>query len=241
MIKRYKRLTYIFPNAIEVYEYLDGKYGARGAPRQKKRIITQEDIRKRNQWNKERKARNKLRSHFKENDYLITYTYRKSDRPPDMKVAKKEFAKAMRKIRQEYRKKGYEVKWIRNIEVGTKGAWHVHLIVNRIPDADLILKGAWPHGGMDIKLLYEKGGFAELAAYITKCPETDSRLKESSYSTSKNLPLTQPKEKKFVRWKREPKAKEGYYIDKETFYEGENKFTGYPYRYYTMVPIHRRN
>ena len=30
MVKRYKRLKYIFDNSIEVYEYLDGRYGAPG-------------------------------------------------------------------------------------------------------------------------------------------------------------------------------------------------------------------
>lgn len=240
MVKKYRRVTYTFPNAVEVYEYLDGRYGARGAPREKKKKATKEEIQKRNQWNKERRARNRLRTHFRENDYLITLTYRKSDRPPDMQTAKKHFSKAIRKIRDQYKKNGYELRWIRNIEVGTKGAWHIHVVVNRIPDADLIIKKAWPYGGMDIKLLYEKGEFADLAAYMTKCPETDSRLKETSYRPSNNIPLTEPEKKRFVRWKREPKPKEGYYIDKETYFEGENHFTKYPYRYYTMVPLHRR-
>lgn len=240
MIKRYKRLTYIFPNAIEVYEYLDGKYGARGAPRRKKRKATPEEMKKRNQWNREKLARHKLRTWFRENDYLLTFTYRKSDRPPDMETAKKNFKKAYTEMRKEYRKRGYELRWMRNIEVGTKGAWHIHVVVNRIPDADLIAKKAWTHGGVDIKLLYEQGEFAELAAYITKTPDTDPRLKEASYSTSKNLPVEEPKEKRFARWVKEPKEKEGFYIDKESYYEGVNPVTGYKYRYYTMVRIHRR-
>lgn len=240
MKKRYKRLTYIFPNAIEVYEYLDGRYGARGTPRKKKDKPTKEQIRKRNQWNKERKARHKLRKWFKENDYLVTFTWRKADRPDNMREAVKILGKALRKIRAEYRKRGYELRYLRNIEVGTRGAWHIHMVVNRIQDADLILKKAWNHGGVNFKLLYEQGEFSELAAYITKTPDTDPRLAEASYHASQNLPVPEPEQKRLARWKKEPREKEGYYIDKASFHEGVNPVTGYKYRCYTMIRIHRR-
>lgn len=240
MVKRYKRLTYIFDNVIEVYEYLDGKYGARGTPREKKKKPTKEEIRKRNQWNKERKARHKLHKYFKEKDWFITFTYDKEKRPADMKAAKEHFAKAIREIRKEYRKRGYELQWIRNIEVGTKNAWHIHIIIKNIPDSFQIATDAWEHGTVDGKLLYKKGTFAEIANYITKTPETEPKLKETSYSTSRNMPLPEPETKRIVRWVKEPKPKEGFYIDKETFHEGENSFTGYKYRYYTMIRLNRR-
>ena len=176
MKKRYKRLTYIFPNAIEVYEYLDGRYGARGSPREVKKKPTKEQIKMRNQWNKERKARHKLREWFKPNDYLATLTWRKSDRPGDMKEAIRILAKTLRKIRGEYRKQGVELRYLRNIEVGTKGAWHIHIIVNRIPDADLILKNAWDYGGVNFQLLYEKGEFAELRR---TSPKPRTRIRDS--------------------------------------------------------------
>ena len=54
MKKRYKRLIYTFEHSVEVYEYLDGKYGAPGTKRGKKRKATLEEIRFRNQWNRER-------------------------------------------------------------------------------------------------------------------------------------------------------------------------------------------
>lgn len=240
MKKRYKKVTYTFPNAIEVYEYLDGKYGARGEPRKKKKKPTPEQIKKRNQWSKERKARHKLRTWYRKNDYLVTLTYRKEERPQDMRQAKKELADFIRRVRRGYRRKGQELRYLRNIEVGTKGAWHIHVIVNRITDADLILKEAWTHGGVDFKLLYEQGEFADLAAYITKTPETDPRLRETSYNTSRNLPTPEPEVKRLARWKKKPKEKPGYYIDKGTYHEGINPVTGYKYRYYTLIPIHRR-
>lgn len=122
MVKRYKRIIYTFKNSIEVYEYLDGKYGAPGKKRGKKRKLTEEAIRYRNQWNRERKVRHKLKTWFKKNDYMVLLTYKKNERPPDMDTAKKDLSKAMRRVREKYKKAGQTMRWMANIEVGTKGA-----------------------------------------------------------------------------------------------------------------------
>lgn len=237
-MKLYNRITYEFPNAIEVYEYLDGRYGARGMPREKLRQVTPEMVAKRNQWNKERRARHRLRMYFDVNDYFSDFTYRKDARPPNMATAKEHYRKAIRKIRKEYQKRGYELYWLRNIEVGTKNGWHIHVCINRIPDTDIILAKAWPYGRVINQLMYEKGEFAELAAYITKTPATDPRLKDASFQPSRNMPLPEPKKKKVKRLGK-PKEKEGFYLDKPSFHEGTNKFTGYPYRCYTLLRYRR--
>ena len=244
MVKRYKRLTYIFKNSIEVYEYLDGRYGAPGEPRQKKKKATPEEIKSRNQWNRERTARHKLKTWFEENDYLVLLTYQKALRPDCMSRAKQQYKKWYTKVRKEYRKRGQELRWMRNIEVGTKGNWHIHVAINRIEEADLIISKAWQYGKVTFKHLYDSGGFEQLAGYIVKTPETchkyNESLKETSYSASKNLPVKEPKVKKLCRWRKEPQAKKGYYIDKATYHEGTNTTTGYKYRYYTMVKLDRR-
>ena len=213
MKKRYKRLIYTFEHSVEVYEYLDGKYGAPGTKRGKKRKATLEEIRFRNQWNRERKARHKLKTWFHENDYLVLFTYKKDKRPPDMETAKKHLAQAMRKVREKYKKAGKKMRWMANIEVGTKGAWHVHIVINRIPDADIIIKDSWEHGAVTFKHLYEAGDFRDLAGYITKTPETCERygehLRETSYHASRNMPLKEPEEERFVQW-REIKDRKGY-------------------------------
>ena len=85
MKKRYRRLTFLFEDSIEIYEYLDGRYGAPGEKRREKKDITPEQIKRRNQWNRERKARHKLKTWFHENDYLVLLTYRRDARPPDNK------------------------------------------------------------------------------------------------------------------------------------------------------------
>lgn len=123
-----------------VSEYHSARYGAPGEKREKRKAPTPEQVEKQNQWQKEKKARIRLMEYFDENDYFSTLTYRVEERPPDMASAKADFAEAIKIIRREYKKRGKELRWIRNIEVGTRGAWHVHIVINRIEDTDLILK-----------------------------------------------------------------------------------------------------
>lgn len=235
----YKKKTWEFRRAIEVMEYHTGRYGAPGQKREKKKKATKEDMEKVNQYTKERKARHRLRTYFYKNDYFSCLTYKVEERPPDMKAAKKDWSNALDVIRREYKKRGEQLFWMRNIEVGTKGAWHIHLIINRIPDTDVILKKAWTKGKVVNQLLYEQGEYKELAAYITKTPKTDNRLKETAFDASRNMPLTEPKEKIYLHWKTWNKIKipEGYYLDPESIHEGENPKNGYPYRTYTLLKL----
>ena len=244
-----KRKTYHFRknDIIEVEEFHDGNYGAPGKKRTKREKPTQEQMQQVNALNKARKCRHKLLEYFSPGDIFATWTYEVKNRPPDMKEALKDFQKAIRYVRKEYAKRDRELFWIRNIERGTKGAWHIHLVVNEIGDSANILKEAWKKGGMYIcqiqnnEKLYDKD-FSQLANYMTKDDHTvekkkngekgKPRISESSYSTSRNMPLKEPKVDKLIRWKEKPKPKKGYYIEK--IYEGVNPVTGYLYRRYTM-------
>ena len=118
----------------------------RGFP-QKKKKPTKEDMQKVNAINKARLCQHRLIQYFTEGDYFATLTYKVSERPPDMKTAKKHWEKLIRYIRKEYKKRGSPLYWIRNIECGTKGAWHIHIVINRIPDSACIVEEAWPYGG----------------------------------------------------------------------------------------------
>lgn len=237
---------------IEVSEYHSARYGAPGQLRSKRKKPTPELIEKRNQYNKERTCRLKMNEHIEKNDYYVTLTFKKEERPPDMDTAKKIFKDMCDVLRAKYKKLGYQFKWFRNIEVGTKGAWHIHMVLNRIPDLDVILREVWKYGKVIMQLTYEKGSFKELAAYITKTPKTDKSLKEASYSASKNLPLPEPVKRIYKHWKtwkefvypedRDPldsdyhvRVPKGFYLDKESYHEGVNPFTGYKYRTYTLV------
>lgn len=249
-----KRKEYRFRKGdiLDIEEYHDGKYGAPGGKRLKRRKATPEDMIRVNKWNKEKRCRQRLLCYFSPGDLLLTWTYRVEERPPDMESALKDFQAALRKVRREYKKRGRSLFWIRNIERGTKGAWHIHLIVNEIGDSASIVEKAWTKGGTWLteikKSKFYDEDFTSLASYITKdehSVETKAdgtqgkpRLREASYNTSKNMPLPEPHVDKLVRWKKEVKPKKGYYIAR--IWEGINPKTGYKYRRVTQIRLNRR-
>lgn len=238
---------------LEVEEYHDGNYGAPGKGRQKKKKPTKEQMEYINLLNKARRCRLRMLEYIDEGDYFGTWTYRRSERPPDMQTALKQFERSIRKVRNWYKKQGYELFWFRNIEQGTRGAWHIHFVVNRIPGAAEVIAGAWDHGGTYLTEIrnseFCNEDFTRLAAYMTKSEKTKEkkadgslgkpRLREASYNHSRNMPLPDPEVDKLRRWKKEVKPKKGYYIAR--IHEGINPATGYKYRRYTMIRLERRN
>lgn len=234
---------------LAVEEYHDGRYGAPGMSRQKKKKPTKEDMQKVNAMNKARLCQYRLLQYFTTGDYFATLTYKVSERPPDMKTAKQHWTDLRKHITREYRKRGVPLFWIRNIEQGTKGAWHIHLVITRITDTVRIIEDAWPYGGIYVTQLkkskYYSEDFAEIASYMTKGEhsrekkadglEAAPRIKEASYSTSRNMPLPEPRKKRLSRWPKEVKPRKGYYITR--YYEGINPATGYKYRKYIMIQL----
>lgn len=217
------------------------EYHSRGQPppgeRAGKKAATPEAMARANKRQKERNARLLIMNNFGEDDYYITLTYRKEERP-DMEECKKQFQKFIRKVKEAYRKAGETLKWIRNIEIGSRGGIHIHLIVNRILNTDVIVRRFWSHGGVHQTLLYLEGGFRELAAYMTKAGKDEKGIRESSYSTSRNLDRPEARTKVMsgrTFRNRKIRIPRGYYLDKGSLYEGINEYTGYPYRYYTLL------
>ena len=103
-----KRVTHTFRKGdiLEVKEYHDGRYGARGLPREKKRKPTPEQMAVVNAMNKAETARHRLLEYFGKGDYFLTLTYRVEERPPDMTKAKKEpKTKAQREYEEEMKRK----------------------------------------------------------------------------------------------------------------------------------------
>ena len=147
---------------LYVEENHDGKYGAKGKERLPKRKLTPEDVQRVNAWNKSKRARLRLMEYFSPGDLWVTFTYKPENRPPDMDTAKKQFLKMMDKLRKIYRKKGRVLFWIRNIERGTKGAWHIHCIINDIGNTASLVERAWPYGGVYVTQIRK-----------SKCPEED--------------------------------------------------------------------
>ncbi len=206
---------------------------------------TPEEMEKVNQRNAERKLRLKLNAHFAEDDIFTTLTYRKDERPTP-EQAKKNIKKLIDSLRKEFKKLGVELKYINVTEYKNK-AIHHHLVINHIEGKDVakMIRRLWKFGRPDFKFLDGTGQYKDLAAYLIK--ETSKTYKENKenggghkqrYSCSRNLDMPPSKTeivRRAVRWLPEPKPIKGYYIDKDTVYNGVDPFTGREYQRYTMV------
>ena len=237
----YKKKTYKLGNTIEVEEFHTPSAREKGMERIKWKKPTPEQMEKNNQRNKEKLCRRRLRKYFSKGDYFSTLTYAPEQRPEDMESAKADFQRFIRIVKTEYKKRGHDIRWMRNIECGSRGAWHVHMVMNRIPETDMIIANAWKKGKAISQLMYERGNFSDLAAYITKTPKTDKKLRFSNYSVSRNMPAPVPEVKTYKRStfkNKEISVREGWTLTEH--FEGINVVTGYPFREYTLQKMERK-
>lgn len=227
---------------IEVTKSYTKRVGVKN--RGKREKPTPEEMRKVNERNSERSLRLKINANFGVDDLFITLTYRRDERPePDQ--AKNNIKNLIDGLRSEFRKCGEELKYINVTEYKNK-AIHHHLIINHIAGRDVpgMVRKRWKYGRPNFKLLDNTGQYKDLAAYLIK--ETSKTYKENDgghkqrYSCSRNLIMPPPKTeiiRKAVRWLPDPKPVKGYYIDKDTVYNGIDPFTGREYQRYTMVKL----
>lgn len=240
--------TYHLKHTIEVEKKHTGKYGAPGQKRRKKRKTTKEEIQKQNQRNAEKKLRRIINANFEPNDLHIVLTYKKDERlTPE--ESKKELRNFFDRVRRAYRNYGTELKYIVCTEYENK-AIHHHIIINDLVKGTVtttkIIRQAWLRGRPKFTLLDDTGDYKDLAEYIIK--ETSETFRKEGnpnktrYSCSRNLirPMAERRIVTAKTFAKDPKPKKGYYIDKNSVYEGINPVTGFRYQYYTMVRINRR-
>ena len=236
------------------YEYkFVGKYGAKGEKRAKKQNITPEQVKKQNQFNREKNVRRIIKANFNPYDICACLKYPAGTRKKTEQV-KADLKKFLRQMREQYAKVDEQFKFIYRMEIGKQGGIHIHILVNRLReklDTDMLMQKLWKHGVVDYKSLYAQGGYEKLAAYIVKQPKEDEAYKQLSwlpeeeqkeyikYSSSRNLIRPKPVRKKYTHWTMRkilrdgPEPTKGYYIDKNSIVTGVNKFTGMSYLYYT--------
>ncbi|MBP5185945.1 MAG: hypothetical protein J6040_02705 [Clostridiales bacterium] len=189
-------------------------------------------------------------NNFGEGDHWVTLTYDKDQRPETMDRAKMDFRNFMVRLKRACMRLGVNPKWIRNIEQGSKGGWHIHFLIGDVPGMDLrrtiqsIWQIAMKKGRIHDDPTYSEGGFQKLAAYLSKGRKDVNGQRLYSFSTSRNLERTTKETKSLRRnqimkggsWK-EPKIPKGYYLEKSSYEEWINPITGFPCRRYLLLKI----
>ena len=236
--------------SIEITETHTARCRPPGMGRAKKENPTPEAMQRSNQRMRERRTLILMRNNFRPGDCYQTHTWSPDKRPPDMESAVKELTNFWKRVRRRYERYEVELKYLCNIEVGPRGAWHVHVVVNEVVDeglpiASAILRNCWKGGSVkDTKELRKEGAFRDLAKYLAKDERSDpEKVTQARHMHSRNLEMPKEEVKDYKRrqvidgrgrWK-EIKVPEGYYLEKESLYEGINLYTGYPYRTYSLI------
>ncbi len=239
----YYKTTITAGKTIEVHKSFTKNEGKKIKKGDKEKA-TPEEIEKVNQINAERNLRVTINNNFKEGDWFATLTHRKADRQTPAE-AKKSIKALIDALRIEFNKFGEELKYIQVTEY-EETAIHHHIIINDIPGLNVakLIRKLWKYGRPDFKVLDGTGQYKDLAAYLIK--ETSKTFKKNDgghrqrYSCSRNLihpaPVTEII-KKAAKWTAEPKPIKGYYIDKDSVYNGVNPFTGREFQRYTMIRL----
>lgn len=243
MISIYKKITYDMGVMIQIIKCMPGNYGAPGEKRNKKQKRTPEDIWKQNEKNKWRKIQRIIIANFKAGDWHLILKYRKGEAPEDYKDALGHRQKFVGQMRKAYKKAGVPFKWIAVTERGKKGkVLHHHLIIEDINvdgcrTTDLV-KRLWTYGNKFFVEMYEDGEYEKLAEYIVKA-ETKEECGWCTYSRSRNLIVPRPNKELIYRrrWRNPPVAPKGWYVVKESVWNGRNPVTGYPIQHYTLKKL----
>ncbi|MCR1842787.1 hypothetical protein [Murimonas intestini] len=242
---KYRRKYFPLRNSIEVEENHKGNYGAKGQKRKDKKKATQEDIERQNQWNAEKNLRRLINNNFGPDDWHMVLTYEK-DKRLVVEAARKAVKRFLAAMRRDFKKLGYELKYIMVTEYENKAIHHhiviQNIIVGQTTTAKLVKKN-WEYGRPKFVPMDDTGEYKDLAEYLIK--ETSKTFKKEGnpnklrYTRSRNLEVPEPIEEDMYKheFKNEPEALPGYYIDKDSVVEGENKVSGKPYRYYTMIRL----
>lgn len=231
---------------IEVEKYYDGRYGAPGMPRVKKEKKTPEEMAKQNLWRRCRDLRRLMELNFQGGDLYLTLTCRTEDRP-SLEDAPDVIRQFRDRVARDYKKQGWEFKYIATCEVGSRGAVHWHMIINHMQNANTcswdIVRKHWTRGRPHMEPLDDNRDYKQLAEYLVK--ETAKRIEKEqtieklSYMASRNLirPEEHKEKRRATRWKENPSIPEGYRLIESSLVNAVNKFTGYPYQKYTIIRI----
>lgn len=253
----YKEEIYRYGPYIEHEIKYPGKYGAKGEKREKKKKATPEQVKKQNQYNKEKNVLRKMRANFKPGDLWVTLKF-----PAGTRMQVKGLIRIRKKfinnLRDNYKRRGTELKFMCRAEIGERGGTHLHMIVNQLEcgGAAELIQRLWKiYGTVHFVPLYEDGHFRQLAEYLVKPlkeeisgqmtlwgTEEETKL-YSRYTCSRNLVEPEPEEHTYKRRtvrklvEEGPTPKEGYYIDRDSIRSGVNPFTGMSYFYYTEIRL----
>jgi len=167
---------------------------------------------------------------FRKDDYFVTLTYRRDERPDDMDSAMKLIGRTLAKVSRKLKQSDIKLTYMHMAERGTKGAIHHHILIKNRFDIGLFAK-MWTVGSVNIQQIYTSN-MLKLGMYMIK---GDSESSEKRYSQSRDIAAPKPVTEiiKAEKWLEKPRPKKGY--DIINIVEGTDAEFAFPYQEYIMV------
>lgn len=223
---------------IEVSKYHSCRWNCKGERRGKKIKETPESQKKINQRIASKNLRRILNATFEDGDYLVTYDFRKRERPETSTQMQDVMREFLKQLRKEFKKNKLELKYVYVKELGPRGASHIHMVMSKC-DLSMLTK-CWEHGGVDIQPLYSNGQYADIADYFVKYADrtikTEGQLIGKRWYASRNVIRPIPEKRVIKRvntFYTKIKERDGYYVDKDSVLEGVTR-DGFEYFSYTL-------
>lgn len=223
---------------VEIEKYYTVRFHSKGETRARKENPSSEAVKKNNLRKAVKTLRRLMNANFEDGDYLVRLDFFK-DKPSGSIQMQELISKSLRKMKNEYKKRGAELKYIYVKEVGPKGSRHIHMMINKC-DPD-VLRKCWTHGGIHIDPLTSGGQYSKIAEYFLKYAErterTEERLIGKRWYASRNLkkPVVKKKAILACRFREKMHVPKGWYLEKESIRSGISEVTGFEYLSYTLI------
>ena len=154
----------------------------------------------------------------------------------------KDFTNFYNRLKRKLKKAGLPPpRYIRVVEVGSKGARHHHML---LPYMDLqILRSCWPEGGVHVDPLYTDGNYRAIAEYFVKYSkktmETEQREMKKLWYPSQGLKHVEPGPAREIKSRKigEIKVPKGYYLDQDSVRTGISAYDGSETLTYIVVRL----
>lgn len=182
----YIKETCVAGSVITIRRYHTLRYNCEGEKRGQRENVTTEFQRELNIRAARRKLAGLMNANFTDNTgMLVTWTYAKDKRPPTIDDLNKDIRNLLKKLRKYIP----NVKYIYVKEIGSKGACHIHMIMD-ICDLNT-LKKCWNNGFVHVKPLDSDNDYTRIAEYFIKysqkTEETTGERIGKRYNASRNL------------------------------------------------------
>lgn len=210
-------------NVKFVKRYFSTRYGTKGQIfRSTSGGVTSDAQERVNDKNKIERFSILANANFNEDDYFLTFTYKRELRPASVDEAREQWTKLLRKLRTLYKRNDSELKYLWCLEY-KKTAYHFHLLCNNEINNKHFQK-LWQYGtvktiNLDNRAFHTVGEYMMKEQFIKEEKTKTNRC----YGSSKNLYRPEPDIEVLENpnWDENPAAEPGYILDDESLENGE--------------------